>query len=716
MSKVDYPRPQMPGSRWSDATSTLTILLSLIAVTTHAYGQTREWILNNGRVSRTLTFDAQAGLTTSAWANVETGTGFIEAGERSGSCREFRLKTNDVTVTGAAEDVRIDGSPEVQHAGASVRLDLALLAQKTPLRIVVHYEAVAGFAGIRQWLTLENIGNKPITLRNVTFECQQLRPGPRHDVIAFGHYGEEPREPFFTGRVDDVAVLLENAKTGEGFAVLNEAPGYLRRTEVSWSPDWTPDIQAMYDTDLFPFERGLQPGEKYETAGASVVLYRRGTATDPHWVLPEYVEQVIAHNKNKQPPYWMYNDWQPWGWYATDAILKDVIPRATDMGLNLIALDAGWAKVWGDNALNKVNFPDGLKVLIPAAPKQSFKRGFWFPVALLSKDSSAYREHPDWVCRDRNGKPKESQDQGVVMCLASPYKQVAVDTIAEAVRTYGLSYVKLDLTTVFNAYGEEPGCYETGHEHASAAESSVRIYEALGWLADRLHEQFPDLLIDFTFELWGEKHVIDYGLLRVADLDWMANVMDRSFEDPGPIQVRTLLYQRGMTIPTEDMLIGALQVDTPTWQERVATEMASAPIFLGDTRKLSDEDIRQAAAWIARFQRLRQQIPLNESFFPLGAWRQPRTNAWDGFGRFSRTGEGLIVIFQNDSQDAAAEMAFPGFPDGYFQVTDWSGGTPLSVEGSQLNHGWTLPLPGKPRVRILELRKQEQGAINTSRH
>jgi alpha-galactosidase len=705
----------MPGSRWSDATSTLTILLSLIAVTTHAYGQTREWILNNGRVRRTLTFDAQAGLTTSAWANVETGTGFIEAGERSGSCREFRLKANDVTVTGAAEDVRIDGSPEVQHAGASVRLDLALLAQKTPLRIVVHYEAAAGFAGIRQWLTLENIGNKPITLRNVTFECQQLRPGPRHDVIAFGHYGEDPREPFFTGRVDDVAILLENAKTGEGFAVLNEAPGYLRRTEVSWSPDWTPDIQAMYDTDLFPFERRLQPGEKYETAGASVVLYRRGTATDPHWVLPEYVEQVIAHNKNKQPPYWMYNDWQPWGWYATDAILKDVIPRATDMGLNLIALDAGWAKVWGDNALNKVNFPDGLKVLFPAAPKQSFKRGFWFPVALLSKDSSAYREHPDWVCRDRNGKPKESQDQGVVMCLASPYKQVAVDTIAEAVRTYGLSYVKLDLTTVFNAYGEEPGCYETGHEHASAAESSVRIYEALGWLADRLHEQFPDLLIDFTFELWGEKHVIDYGLLRVADLDWMANVMDRSFEDPGPIQARTLLYQRGMTIPTEDMLIGALQVDTPTWQERVATEMASAPIFLGDTRKLSDGDIRQAAAWIARFQRLRQQIPLNESFFPLGAWRQPRTNAWDGYGRFSRTGDGLIVIFQNDTQDAAAELAFPGFPDGQFQVTDWSGGTPLSVEGSQLNNGWTLPLPGKPRVRILEVRKQEQGAINTSR-
>src|SRR5580698_8248705 len=93
--------------------SILSILLSLIAATSYAHGQTREWTLNNGRVSRTLTFDAQAGLTTPAWVNVETGTGFIEAGERSGSCREFRLKADDVTVTGAAEDVRIDGSPEV---------------------------------------------------------------------------------------------------------------------------------------------------------------------------------------------------------------------------------------------------------------------------------------------------------------------------------------------------------------------------------------------------------------------------------------------------------------------------------------------------------------------------------------------------------------------------------------------------------------------------
>jgi alpha-galactosidase len=334
------------------------------------------------------------------------------------------------------------------------------------------------------------------------------------------------------------------------------------------------------------------------------------------------------------------------------------------------------------------------------------KRGLWLPIALVSKTSSAYREHPDWVCRGRDGKPKESQGQGVVMCLASPYKQLALDRVSQAVREYGLNYVKLDLTTVFNTYGEEPGCYETNHDHASAAESTVRIYESLNWLANSLHKEFPALLIDYTFELWGEKHLIDYGLLRVADLDWLSNVKDHTPEDSGPLQVRTLLYQRGMAIPTEDLLIGNMQGEISTWQERIATAMGSAPVFLGDLSNLSAENAASSRAWIHRFQALRQRVPLNQSFFPLGSWRQPRITEWDGFGRFARTGEGLIVVFANESHDASAKIAIPGFPDGHFQLTDWTDESHVSVEGSDLSRGWELPLSGKPLVRILEVSKQ----------
>jgi alpha-galactosidase len=383
-----------------------------------------------------------------------------------------------------------------------------------------------------------------------------------------------------------------------------------------------------------------------------------------------------------------------------------VIPRAAATGLTLNTIDEGWEKILGENTVHPERFPHGLNAVYDSSGGTALKRGLWLPVALVSRDASVFREHPDWVCRGRDGKPKGSQGQGVVMCMASPYKQAVLERVANAVERDKLDYVKLDLTTVFNAYSEEPGCYETGHEHASSAESSVRIYESLGWLASKLHERFPNLLIDYTFELWGQKHLIDYGLLHAADLDWMSNVTDHVPDDAGPLQVRTLLYQRGMSIPTEDMLIGNLQGEMPSWQERVATEMASAPVFLGDLSKLSEQDSKQASAWIARFRKLRSEVRMQESFFPLGSWRQPRINEWDGYARFAKTGEGLIVIFRNDSVDPSARIAIPGYPDGAFSVTDWQSGAQVGIAGKTLRNGWEIPTTGEPRVLILEVRKR----------
>ncbi|HET7346218.1 MAG TPA: hypothetical protein VFJ10_02745, partial [Acidobacteriaceae bacterium] len=123
-----------------------------------------------------------------------------------------------------------------------------------------------------------------------------------------------------------------------------------------------------------------------------------------------------------------------------------------------------------------------------------------------------------------------------------------------------------------------------------------------------------------------------------------------------------LLDRRAMAIPAESMLIGNLQGESGSWRVRAATEMGSWPLLLGDFRKLSPQDRAHYAHWIARYQALRDEVPLNQSFFPLGAWRQPRADQWDGFARFSRSGEGLIILFRNASHGATAPVKIPGFP------------------------------------------------------
>ena len=181
---------------------------------------------------------------------------------------------------------------------------------------------------------------------------------------------------------------------------------------------------------------------------------------------------------------------------------------------------------------------------------------------------------------------------------------------------YDLAYVKLDLTTVFNAYGEGPGCFAPGHEHASWAESLIRSYESIHAITASLHAQFPELLIDLTFELWGQKHVIDYGLLASGDLDWLSNVHDLGAA--GPRQARTLLYQRSLAIPADTMLIGNLRADIEPIAERFATAIGSAPLLLGDLRQLSPDQVSWYRAKIDWFKDLRREIPIQRELLPVG--------------------------------------------------------------------------------------------------
>ena len=120
------------------------------------------------------------------------------------------------------------------------------------------------------------------------------------------------------------------------------------------------------------------------------------------------------------------------------------------------------------------------------------------------------------------------------MCLASPFQDAAADRVNDAIERFHLAYVKLDLTTIFNAYGEAPGCWAKGHYHGDWAESLNMIYEGISYVTSKVYEKHPDVLLDLTFELWGQKHVIDAGLLAAGDLDWMSNVKDASPIPQGP--------------------------------------------------------------------------------------------------------------------------------------------------------------------------------------
>jgi alpha-galactosidase len=669
----------------------------------------RIWKVGNAFVEREIRIDSKLGLYTGKWQHKVTGTDFITAAlrHRNGG-GEFSFRVDGELLAGSQGSAWefLEAKTEKLNPSGEV-LAIHLRGKEKPLDVTVYYAVYANHAVVQKWIAITNRGADVVKLSHLSFESVAIRPGSPDVLQASAFYASEPREIFLTGRVDDTAVLERNSLTGEGFIAMNGAPGYTKRTELT---GWGDGVELMYDTDLFPFERRLKPGETFKSATSSIAFFAEGKGfADPRWVMPSYTSQILMKKGARYQPRWIYNTWEPFQRGISREIALDLIAAAGRMGMDVFTIDDGWQLDYGENGINRRSFPNGLEEIQAAVEKQGMRLGLWSPLAAISTKTAVYKEHPEWMCKDRDGEPKitgTAAGTSVVMCLATDYRDAAAKRISDLIGRYHLAYVKIDLTTVFNAYGESPGCYALGHFHSTWAESLERIYEGIQYVTDRIYREHPDVLLDLTFELWGQKHLIDYGLLAAGDLDWLSNVDDREQGAAGPRQARTLLYLRSLAIPSETMLIGNLQAEMQSLEERLVTAMASGPLFLGDLRKLTPQQQSWYGEKIRWFKALRREVSLAEGFFPLGNWKQPGGAAWDGYARLSRTGEGMIGLFKNESHIDRVVVKLPVFPDGTFHVRSAMTGREIgSLTGESFRQGVEVLVPGEQRVEVLEIRK-----------
>ncbi len=663
------------------------------------------WLIGNQFVERVISFSPHNGLETESLRYSVTGRDFLISGHgHNDGAGEFSFDENNHALTGA-HSFKLRGFHAASLAGGKL-LQVDLTGVNQELEVSVFYAVYDEQPAVRKWLTVTNRTPKSVSLSHLCFETLSAGPGTASELRVSGGYGSTPRELFFTGRVSDPAVFIRNATTGEGFAIVNEAPGYLKRTEVG--SGWSERFLVMYDTDLFPFGRTLAPGETFESARCSLIFFADNHGlNDSRWVVPSYAANILTRRTSTAQPPWIFNTWEPFLRNINQETVKELAPIARQMGLDIFTIDDGWQAEYGANDWDRTRFPDGYSGTKAILDANHLRLGLWVPLAAISTKAPDYRAHPDWVCRDASGSPKFTQTaagQQAVMCLGSGYRELALHRLNDLVEQFHPAYIKVDLTTVFNAYGEQPGCYATNHSHHNWPESLTQIYAALQFIGEQLHQTHPEVLVDYTFELWGEKHLIDPGLLRAADLDWLSNVNDTEAGSGGPLNARMLLYTRAASIPVETMLIGNLRAPTPDIEEHFATAIGSGPLFLGDLRALSPQQRAWYAAKIDWFKTLRSRFQLNDSFFPLGSWRQPNAASWDGFARFSQTGGGIVVLFRNKSAAGTAQIQFPAPPGASYDAKSiFTGQVIGQVSAADLTNGWSVKFSADHEVEVLEL-------------
>jgi alpha-galactosidase len=673
------------------------LLVALTLLLSGSSALSQSWTIGNAQVERRITFNPASGLFTSRFADLSTHYDFIATEKQTAA--EFSFVCNGETLTGAGSAFQLIRADESKLTNGT-SLTIHLQSKAFPLEVSVVYRVYNGHPAIRKWLVLRNSGSATLHLSHMNIEAIAPSVGPSNETVLNAQYGTSPRETFYTGRSEDAGLLVANARSGDGFAILSEVPGYMKRTEINaWSNPGR--VGVMYDTDLMPFERSLAPGTEFKTAAVSLVAFRnRDGFNDPHWVLPSYTAAVLERKLDARGAPWIYNTWEPFERSINRATTLQLVDVAGKMGMDIFTIDDGWQQEYGENAVDPTAFPGGLDGIQKAVEAKGMRLGLWIPLAAIGQKTADYVNHPDWASLDQSGKPKFTSTMAgskVVMCLASPFQDAAADRVNDAIERFHLAYVKLDLTTIFNAYGEAPGCWAKNHYHGDWAESLNMIYEGISHVTSRVYEKHPDVLLDLTFELWGQKHVIDAGLLAAGDLDWMSNVKDAQPDAAGTVQARTLLYQRAASMPVDAMLIGNLHAEIPSAQEAFATAIGSAPLLLGDLRKLSSADQLWYQEHIQWFKQLRRRANITESFWALGNWRQPSAAEWDGFARLSHTGSGVIAVFRNHSNTSTASIQLPLMPAGSFKVhsvvtnkdlgiftkDDWVRGIPVDFSGAQ---------------------------------
>ncbi len=131
----------------------------------------------------------------------------------------------------------------------------------------------------------------------------------------------------------------------------------------------------------------------------------------PHQCLKRYLDIYT----NDMPP--RTRRISLWGsWYAgfydrfTSRDLYEnldlMTPKDRPALVEYFQIDDGYQKALGDWLETKMNLPDGLKAFAQEVHKRGLRPGIWLAPFAISRDSSVFQNHPDWLVSNANGRPR----------------------------------------------------------------------------------------------------------------------------------------------------------------------------------------------------------------------------------------------------------------------------------------------------------------------
>lgn len=540
------------------------------------------------------------------------------------------------------------------------------------LAVELIYTSYPELALVRKEICITNTGDQDIRIEGVNVEDVRISFDDTRTQV-YHTYGRFQTLGTYRGNWDDPLLVLYHTQQQRGMAIGNEATGILKRTSVFENGSTT--VGTTLPNQDYPFRRWLVPGQSWRSAPVFTAPYegrdyQRVVNTTVQTYIRKYMGVRIEQIGHK--PLFVYNTWEPFYHNINEELILELADAAAECGIEEFIIDDGWQNNGGsgsglvskkasekDWAINTDKFPNGLKPVFDHIKALGMKPGIWLSVGRLDSDSQTAKEHPGWIVRDASGRITDlhtGSGTNVTACMGTEWCDYIKDVILHNVHAYGIEYVKLDLAIVTSAYVHDPkhtGCYATDHKyHRDHEESYDVIYEKCMEMFDDLHAEAPDLFIDCTFETAGKLQLMDYGIAKHAEGNWLANVGEKS--PSGALRVRELGWVRTPALPATSLVIGNQRMDQPLHMLAYKSLMGTLPIMLGDPRNLSAEERAEFKTWTSWVKNLEKKHGIMSFRQDLPGFGMPAVGSWDGFCRINTEtcSGGLVGVFR----EGAAEV------------------------------------------------------------
>jgi alpha-galactosidase len=675
------------------------LLLLLLFPFRYAAQETKTVVLDNGLIRREICYTGTK-LYGKSYRFVENNTEYIQP-----ESMDFSVNIDDVTCNGFSDWTHIihrDTSDSDGGKGFIVSLNTS---GNRAISIELIYMTYPGVPVVRKALRVKNNGQKDIKIDRVDVECLQLQWSVIDSWI-LTHYARHKWYGPFLGDWNDPLVVVHDLCNRKGIAVGNEANGVVKRTSA-FLDGKSITAGLTHPDQAYGFRKWLRSGEQWTSPWVFTVLYDH--CADPSVVInttvPSFTKKHmgVQVEKLKEKPIFAYNTWYPFCHNINEQLVKELAKAAADCGVEEFIIDDGWqlntdtyegkGQLYGDWEVDKNKFPNGLKPVFDYIKSLGMKPGLWVTLATADPSGKVYKEHPEYFVKDMDGKPANLHaETGLsrTACMATDWYDYIKQVILRLVGEHGLAYLKLDLAVVTSAYvfdNGRTGCYATDHpHHRDREESYAVIYDRCMQLFDELHRDVPELFIDCTFETEGKLHLVDYGVVKHAEGDWLSNIQQAGVS--GLLRMRGLAWERCPVIPATSLLIGNLSMNDPEHELGFKSLTGTLPIMLGDPRKLTPEERNRFKSWTKWLKRLENTHHVMSFRQDLPGFGEPAEGSWDGFCRINtETGSGgFIGVFRQGSKEKSRLITIPWLNQDkeYVVKKGYEGTEIITLTGKQL--------------------------------